>query len=206
MGKEETNAYLFFFFFSSPPPASQLDIVTFYFLYKTGFFFFSLVYRTVQASNCQLAVTWKEVSCIVEAKQESRRINSNNSASDSLEWTVRTQPDEKTLLIFFFFSDSEITQLLFVTNTCSVTLSGWYLHSPMQLETWNWSCLNNQSFELFMWIMPANVKVCICSQPGSQQHCLSVKAFYVQYSPEELFLSLLLSVNIARSRIHFNSK
>lgn len=116
--------FFFFFFFSSPPPASQLDIVTFYFLYKTGFFFFSLVYRTVQASNCQLAVTWKEVSCIVEAKQESRRINSNNSASDSLEWTVRTQPDEKTLLIFFFFSDSEITQLLFVTNTCSVTLSG----------------------------------------------------------------------------------
>lgn len=44
--------------------------------------------------------------------------------------------------------------------------------------------------------MPANVKVCICSQPGSQQHCLSVKAFCVQYSLEELFLSLLLSVNI----------
>lgn len=104
MGKEETNAFFFlsffFLFYSSPPPASQLDIVTFYFLYKTGFFF-PLVYRTVQASNCQLAVTWKEVSCIVEAKQESRRINSNNSASDSLEWTVRTQPDEKTLLIFF---------------------------------------------------------------------------------------------------------
>lgn len=115
---------LFFYFFFLPPPASQLDIVTFYFLYKTGFIFFSLVYRAVQASNCQLAVTQKEISCIVEAEQESRRLNSNNSACDSLEWTVRTQPDEKTLLIFFFFSDSEITQLLFVTNTSSVTLCG----------------------------------------------------------------------------------
>lgn len=82
MGKEEKTLCFFFFIFSSPP-ASQLDIVTFYFLYKTGFFF-SLVYRTVQASNCQLAVTRKEISCIVEAKQESRRINSNNSASERL--------------------------------------------------------------------------------------------------------------------------
>lgn len=114
---------LFFFFFLPPTsqPAGHSHIL--FSIQNWIYYFFSLVYRTVQASNCQLAVTWKEISCIVEAKQESRRINSNNSASDSLEWTVRTQPDEKTLLIFFF-SDSEITQLLFVTNTCSVTLSG----------------------------------------------------------------------------------
>lgn len=114
----------FFFFFLFLPPTSQPAGHNHILFSIQNWIFFSIVYRTVQASNCQLAVTRKEVSCIVEGKQESRRINSNNSASDSLEWTVRTQPDEKMLLIFFFFSDSEITQLLFVTNTCSITLSG----------------------------------------------------------------------------------
>jgi len=58
----------------------------------------------VQASSCQLAVIQERFFCTVEAKQESRRINYNNSASDLLEWTVRIQPDEKTLPIFFLSS------------------------------------------------------------------------------------------------------
>lgn len=78
MGKEETNAFFFFFF---PPPTSQpAGHNHILFSTQNWIYFFSLVYRTVQASNCQLAVTRKEISCIVEAKQESRRINTNNSA------------------------------------------------------------------------------------------------------------------------------
>lgn len=71
--------------------------------------------ETVQASSRQLAVTRREVFCTVEAEQESQRVNYSNCASDSQERTVRIQPDEKTLPFFVsaFFSDSEITLLLF---------------------------------------------------------------------------------------------
>lgn len=85
----------------------------------------------------------------MEAELESRRINCNNSASDSLEWTVRIQPDEKTLPILFLF-------FRFRNNSASFCDKSLQRHpfwmtpsqSPMQLETETGaaqtiSCLNS---------------------------------------------------------------
>lgn len=74
----------------------------------------------------------------MEAKWELRRIPDNNSIHDSLEWTVRIQPDEEMLPIFFSsFSDSDITQPLFRDK--SLQRHPFWMtptnQSPMQLET-----------------------------------------------------------------------
>lgn len=132
------------FFFSSSPLTSKLDIVTFYFLYKTGFFCWCwgvLVFfnKTQQASSCQ---QWHRERFFALWKQNRNREELTTIIQLVTRWNglLAYSLMTKHCRFFFFFSDSEITQLLFVTNLCSVTLSGWHLPISYATGDWNWSC------------------------------------------------------------------